>query len=291
MSNLLQCLTSITDNMEILCRPLHKQGICLFGHDITFGKGEISILTNRQDMLNFYYENAFPAIRTTDEGRILAPGIYLTQNLAGYKDCSQAHTIISHKLNYTYAIYIVERDIDRQHVYYFAYNLNEADFLYVAMNTIGILQAFIHDYKKRATAVIEEGSLSKNRLILPYGELASKNLSTFSEFVTQELKKSNPLDFDIIFSATNEELGSHLTKRSYPIQLEFGVVNLSKMEILTLVHLLKGLHAGQIAQTIGIKQTTVESYLVNIKNKLVVDKKSELLHLLTNKKILQQVMI
>lgn len=290
MSSLLQRLTSLTNAMEILCHPLQKQGICLFGHDITFGKGEISVLTNRHDMLNFYYENAMPAVCTSDEGRVLAPGIYLTQNLANYKDHAEIHPIIAQKFGYTYGIHIVERDIDRQHVYYFFYNLKEADFLYMAMNTIGILQAFIQDYKKKARALIEEGSLKKNRLILPYGELASKKLSTFSEFTAKELK-STPLDFDLIFSSANEDLGGLLTKKSYPIRLEFGVVNLSKMEILTLIHLLKGLHAGEIAQTLGIKQTTVESYLVNIKNKLAVGKKRDLFHLLTSKKILQQVMI
>ena len=63
------------------------------------------------------------------------------------------------------------------------------------------------------------------------------------------------------------------------------------MEIRTLIQLLKGLHAGEIAQALGIKQTTTESYLVNIKNKLSVEKKSDIIDRVAKEKILQQILL
>ena len=60
---------------------------------------------------------------------------------------------------------------------------------------------------------------------------------------------------------------------------------------LQLVPLLKGAQAGDIAKELLIKQTTAESYLVNIKNKLAVNNKSELINLVVSSKILEQVVL
>lgn len=99
------------------------------------------------------------------------------------------------------------------------------------------------------------------------------------------------LDFDTVFTLTQKELDELLIKRRYSIQLSFGSVFLSKMEIRTLIQLVKGSHAGDIAKELCIKQTTVESYLVNIKNKLGAHNKSELIQLTITEKILEQVIL
>ena len=99
------------------------------------------------------------------------------------------------------------------------------------------------------------------------------------------------LDFDTIFKLSVEELKALLMKRSYSIQLSFGTITLSKMEICTLIQMMKGCHAGEIATALSIKQTTVESYLTNIKNKLAVTSKSELITLVSSSNLLQQVIV
>ena len=99
------------------------------------------------------------------------------------------------------------------------------------------------------------------------------------------------LDFDTLFKLNQNELDDLLVKRSYTVNTSTGSIKLSKMEIRTLVPLLRGFHAGEIAKELQIKQTTVESYLINIKNKLAVNNKSELINLILNEKLLQQVML
>ena len=99
------------------------------------------------------------------------------------------------------------------------------------------------------------------------------------------------LDFDTLFSLTQQELNELLIKRSYNIMLSTGPITLSKMEIRTIVQLLKGAHAGEIAKALDLQQTTVESYLLNIRNKLGANNKSELIDRIINEKILQQVML
>ncbi len=99
------------------------------------------------------------------------------------------------------------------------------------------------------------------------------------------------LDWDSVFGLSSSQLDSLLVKRSYPIHLDHGQITLSKMEIKTLVQLLKGEHSGEIADSLRLKQTTVESYLKNIKNKLGVSLKTELIHQVIDSKLLEQIII
>ncbi|MDP3705348.1 MAG: LuxR C-terminal-related transcriptional regulator [Legionellaceae bacterium] len=99
------------------------------------------------------------------------------------------------------------------------------------------------------------------------------------------------LDWDSVFQLTPLEMRALLVKRSFELELPWGLVSLSRMEILTLVQLLKGQHAGEIAEALNLRQTTVESYLMNIRNKLGVNQRSELMQVVTKHNLLQQVII
>lgn len=99
------------------------------------------------------------------------------------------------------------------------------------------------------------------------------------------------LDWETVFKLTPAELRNLLVKRRYTIHLPFGPIILSKMEILTLVELLKGQQAREMAVSLCLKQTTVESYLSNIKNKCGVSNKSELLQLVISSNFLKQIIL
>lgn len=99
------------------------------------------------------------------------------------------------------------------------------------------------------------------------------------------------LDWDTVFNLSVAELDEVLVKRSYQIRCQGYQTTLSKMEIKTLTQLIKGQAANEISETLGIKQTTVESYLKNIRNKLGVRSKSELIHVIISDNVLHQIMI
>lgn len=99
------------------------------------------------------------------------------------------------------------------------------------------------------------------------------------------------LDWDTLFRLTPDEMRELLVKRSFKFEFPRGCVSLSKMELLCLIQLLKGQHAGEIAQSLNLKQTTVESYLGSVKNKLGVNHKSELLNLVMKHTVLQQIIL
>lgn len=98
------------------------------------------------------------------------------------------------------------------------------------------------------------------------------------------------LDWDTVFNLTTKELGG-LLKRKYTIKLSMGELVLSKREIQVLIQLLKGSNAGETASVLGVKQATVESYLVNIRNKLNVGSRSELINLVIREQLLPKIII
>ena len=124
-----------------------------------------------------------------------------------------------------------------------------------------------------------------------YPVFAQSDKANFVLGIVSPESKLLKLDFDTIFKLNQNELGELLVKRTYLVSVNGRSVGLAKMEICTLILLFKGFHAGEIAKELHIKQTTVESYIVHIKNKLSVSNKKELINLIINEKILHQIML
>lgn len=104
---------------------------------------------------------------------------------------------------------------------------------------------------------------------------------------TTHIKKR---DWDTIFQLTTSELNQLLTKRRYAIATSWGITFLSKREIQVLFELIHGYHAGQIAHRLHVTQTTIESYLVTIKNKLCMSSKNELISFIITSKLFHQIL-
>ena len=159
-------------------------------------------------------------------------------------------------------------------------------------------------YREHDSCILEEGcSLDVKEVISPrHNKLLYKmmegtlyplieNDKRFVLGLVQPKLKLLRLDWDVIFSLKNDDIASLLYRRSYLIQLHFGRISISKQEILILIQLVKGRHAGEISQELKIKQCTVESYIVNIKNKLGVCTKSDLIDIMFQDKILEQLIV
>jgi DNA-binding CsgD family transcriptional regulator len=99
------------------------------------------------------------------------------------------------------------------------------------------------------------------------------------------------LDIDTAVSLTGEELGEVLSRHSYPIKLGDRTISLSKREVQCLVALFKGCQAGEIAAQLKLKQSTVEFYLENLKNKLGESKKSALIQAAIHHQVIQQLVL
>ncbi len=118
----------------------------------------------------------------------------------------------------------------------------------------------------------------------------SNNISNVLDTV-KSTSKLIQLDWDTVFKLKLDELDKLLTKRSYSLLTSWGSISLSKREIQTLVELIKGCHAGQIASSLKLKQVTIESYIANIKDKLGVSSKSELINFIISNNLLKQIFL
>lgn len=161
-------------------------------------------------------------------------------------------------------------------------------------------------YRDLDASVLKEGNaLAVSETVMPaqnkpiiktmtgslYPLYSKNNRSNFVLGIVKPNTSLLKLDWNTVFQLTPAELKSLLVKRRYTIYLPSGLIGLSKMEILTLVELLKGQHAGEISKSLSLKQTTIESYLAHIKNKFGVSNKSELLKLVMKNNLLEQVII
>jgi len=99
------------------------------------------------------------------------------------------------------------------------------------------------------------------------------------------------LSMDSLLKLESGYLQAYLTKKSYLIQTKSFSFNLARMEILCFAEMLKGKTASQIAETLGIKQLTVESYFANLRDKCAVGKKNELVQFFIDNKILESIVV
>ncbi len=281
-----------------------SKGLTNFVHDITFGHGEVSMLMGDPEMYLSYYDNKIPMAFTDDSGRTLPEGIYLNKTLDHtHREYSKLislfhNTARKNGLNYgRNSVHYVTREQDCQHLYSLFFDFEDHDFLHFVVNNGVLIQDMIDHYMLTAKDIILEAKSVENRIVLPNaGDL---NTSAEHIYYCEKNKESqNPdnikysldkLDWNTLFQLSTQQLDALLIKTRYPIQLDIGHISLSRMEIKTLVQLLKGQHAAEIATTLQIKKSTVESYLANVKNKLGVRLKSELVHRVIHSHLLQQI--
>lgn len=97
------------------------------------------------------------------------------------------------------------------------------------------------------------------------------------------------LTLESAISMSSVELNYALTKRSWMVTVFNREIKISRRELQCLIELIKGHHAGEIAETLLLRQTTVEGYIDNIKNKLGATSRSSLINTVFNQKIIQQI--
>jgi DNA-binding CsgD family transcriptional regulator len=237
-----------TETIARITNPLEGLGINNFIHDITFERGQISILSNNPQIFKYYYQNQVPAVCTNEQGRILEAGIYLDCKLMkDYPDYSSTIPKISEQINFRNLLHVVETEHDCQHMYSFLFALEQVDFLHIIANKMNIIKKFIYNYKLQAKEILTQIKLPKNRITLPCVE-NSKDLL------------NNQKSLKILSNAPK------LTNR--------------QVECCQL--LLSGKTAKEIARQLDLSPRTVEYYLTNIKLKLKCSNKVELVTKLTH---------
>lgn len=240
------------DLIKSICSPLKAMGIGNFHHDITFGKGEISMLTTEPEIFKLYYNKRLPAVCTDDSGRTIKPGIYTDEMLvSNHKDCAMALPSYVSRFNPSSKklIFIIENDNDCQHAYTLFPDFKGNDYLYWLINNISSIQNAIERYKILATDIIFDVKQKKNRFTLPH-------------FTGPSPKVQSPIN--------DKSLKLFHKENNLP-------VHLSKQQSLCLLFLLQGKSAKEIGMAMHLSFRTVEHYLARVRKLLGCRSNKELI--------------
>jgi DNA-binding CsgD family transcriptional regulator len=249
-----------TKFIQETCKPLHRNALTNFMHDITFTQGQISMLVSDERVFLFYYQNKIPTLCTNSSGRILDSGIYLNKTLQNSrKDCAILMPLlvkVGKQFGQNYgknSVHIVTRENDCQHLYSLFFDLEENDFLHWVVNNGNFLDDFINAYNMTAKDVILEAKADENRIVLP----------TFSEFASSmhlhESISKNVSSLKIIHKSLHKP------------------VHLSNQQARCLLLSIQGKSAKKIALEMQLSHRTVEHYLENIRRQLGCSSMRELI--------------
>ena len=99
------------------------------------------------------------------------------------------------------------------------------------------------------------------------------------------------LNIKIAISLSIAEILELLQRRNYAVSIYDRRITLSKRELQCLIATIQGMHAGIIANKLGLRQTTIESYFENIKDKFGANDKHSMLETMFKEKVLDQIIL
>jgi hypothetical protein len=163
-------------------KPWQKLALTNFMHDITYGNGEITMLTCHAALVQYYQQQQIPMLCADKSGRTLAAGIYINKLLEQQsKDCNILMPLmvrIGEQFGQQYghhSLHIVNRETDCQHLYSLFFDLSEFDLIHWVINNGHLLNDLIDQYNYFAKDLILEAKDLENHFTLPnYSEIEPK---------------------------------------------------------------------------------------------------------------------
>lgn len=245
--------------MRCFLNSMNIMGINNILHDITFGDGQVSMLTPDIKMVEFYSKTKTPLVYTDKSGRFLKEGVYLNKVIESqYPQYSRLKPLSmkaarKENLNYgeNYLHYVV-REIHCQHMYTLFFDLSYIDFLHFIINNGNLIKETIAEYHHRAKDIIQESKLRENRIFLP-------NMSEL--FVPSERSMSDESVDHVYLSHNKTSLTMHISSQRGQC----------------LLHLAQGKSTKEIAQAMALSPKTVEHYLALLRSELGCDSSRSLI--------------
>lgn len=249
------------NKVKRLCQPLMETfGVADFWYAKTTPEGLHSTFETHIDYLDSYFSNDLYCNSQVfrDPGQF-AKGFYLYNNFAEKHEHAGFNELATKLNNIPHSMYVLkctEEEFVRFGIGTNPTQTSKNDFL---INNMGLLRDFFHYFYKEAFEIIREADECTIDLKVGLG-------NNFRYIVQDETDK-------------NVEKCRFLST-IYGVDFR-DIQKLSSREIECLMHLHFGLTSVEIGYKMYISQRTVESHLVNIKNKLNCSSKSELFRFTT----------
>ncbi len=255
---------NISEDISSICEPLFKShGIKHFTYFRCYDDGSAYTLISHRDVYSHHMNSEY----------IVAPNI--NDNLLDQKfhyfampeledGFSQAVYDYNSLFSIKYPIYLFERYENYFDLFIYSHVSNNSSSINFFLNNMNILENFKFYFKDKAKKLINESQ--KNKIFLP-----------------NHMKPN----FGGMRNILSKEKSETIIPKRFLIAGNNGETYLSARELDTIQHLANGYTAKQTGKEAGLSPRTIESYLENIKHKLGVHKKSDIIKLVSNSGLLR----
>ena len=238
-----------------ICKSKSPFGLVSFTHDITYGQNKITMLTKDYYLVKLYAKLKIPTLCTNKFGRTLQNGIYINQILEQQdRGCAILMPLLrklARKNCYNYgqsSLHLVERDSDCQHLYSLFFDITESDLIHWTINNGYFLHDLIAQYKYDMQDILTVAKNDEYQLELP---------NFYDTFNSHDLNHQNTIT--IIHQTLNKPI--HLTLQ----------------QSRSLILLLRGQSAKQIAHEMQLSFRTIEGYIEKLRQILDCKTSKELI--------------
>lgn len=248
-----------------ICKPLEEIGIVYFCYARFFNDGSCYVLTNQWDSIFNHCKKKFPITPPVPENLKGKKFHYLPYLISTTHAASELYRKVFNEyrslFNLGHPIYFIEDDIDYMDMYayctlYRAHHLEDINFY---LSHIDIFEKFKLYFKDKARKLISHSN--KNKIIIPP--------SMSSGFYHHQASESSD----------KKHLLTQLTPKHYRLSANVSA-SISTREFDVLKELSTGATIKEVALSMDLSPRTVESYLKNVKNKLGLQKKSDIIKIL-----------
>lgn len=285
--NLLNRHLDLSTHVAEIIKPLESLGITGFFYTRIYSDGSFINLASRPDWTEYYFKKLFQGGYCTED---ISDQLFSHDGVGlwALNPDNQVWQDAIHHFGYGNGVSLYEENDRMRDITGFYSTVNNHAINRFYINHVDELKKFKNHFISKSTALMLD--LEQHTCQLPNAIRQDQSAPIKPDILQQLGITDRPFfSWNDIFQVSMEELDALLVRPRYDFQLDNNRFILSRMEIKSLVQLLKGQHAGEIATSLNLKQTTVESYLSNIKNKLGINSKSQLIQFIVKNQLLQQI--
>ena len=246
-----------------ICRFLLPYGITNFFYMRVFDDHKLFALINNPDYLKYFVKKEYKLTPPIPPFCLREKFFYLglPQDSSPF---NQVYYEARNLFNIDHIIYLIERYDDYYDTYSFASTPNNPQIINFYLNNMELLEKFKFFFKEKAAKLIERSY--ENRVIIP-----PEKRPSFGGLNNPVNK--NDMDYP-------QGLLPQMSIRHYNIDYHNKKISLTQREIESIQCLCHGYSIKEAARHLAISPRTVESYLNNVKDKLNLQKKSELIDII-----------
>jgi DNA-binding CsgD family transcriptional regulator len=244
--------------VNALCQPIFQSfNVNFFSHTRAFHNGQFRGIMTNPELTECFLKRKYPINFSKGKGFYLNSGVYITDCFTKNSDIEEKVKAFWNEFNIGYLVHIVKKNIDYDDMYSFGLNIGDKILVNKFLNHMKMINHFIMYFESQSFNIFSK--------ITPV--TYSKDYFSPSQ---------NEYDTAYITDKEQELFFKSLPLKKVRISGNLGDTFLSQREYECLCYATKSYSLKEIAKRMNLSPRTIETYLDSVKNKLGVEKRSDL---------------